>query len=131
MKKIIIILIFSLFALPNFVIAQTVPTGGGTIPTGTPTQNYRTAIKIENPFNGASDLTTLAKKAMDLLMQIGGIIAVLMIMYAGFTYVTAGGSDAKIKKANEMLFYTLIGAAILLGAWVIVTAIQGTINQLR
>ena len=36
-----------------------------------------------------------------------------------------------IKKAHDALLYAVIGAAILLGAWIISEAIQGTINSLR
>jgi hypothetical protein len=54
-----------------------------------------------------------------------------MIMYAGFKYVTARGDSTKIKEATTALTYAAIGAAVLLGAWVISQAIQGTINQFR
>jgi hypothetical protein len=67
----------------------------------------------------------------NILIPIGGVVAVLMIMYAGFLYVTAGGNEAKIKTAHQALTWAVIGAAILLGAWVISQAIQGTINQLK
>jgi hypothetical protein len=96
-----------------------------------PPTTYRTDIKISNPFKGVNSLDDIIGKIMDIVFQIGGVIAVLMIMYAGFTYVTSGGDPGKIKSANNTLFYTVIGAAILLGSWVLVKAIQGTINQLK
>lgn len=96
-----------------------------------PPTTYRTDIKISNPFKGVNSLDDVISKIMDIVFQIGGVIAVLMIMYAGFTYVTSGGDPGKIKSANNTLFYTVIGAAILLGSWVLVKAIQGTINQLK
>jgi len=66
----------------------------------------------------------------NIVVPIGGVVAALMIMYAGFLYVTARGDTAQIKKAHEALLYGCIGAAILLGAKVIATAIKGTIDQL-
>ena len=54
-----------------------------------------------------------------------------MIMYAGFLYVTARGNSSKIEKAHNALLWAVIGAAILLGAWVISQAISSTIDQLR
>lgn len=103
--------------------------GSGPVNSGTP---FTQKIEITNPFKGGNDLYAFIKTVIDkVLMPIGGVIAVIMIMYAGFTYVTAGGDPGKIKTANQMLLYTAIGAAILLGAWVISDAIQGTVNQLR
>ena len=116
---------------PLFTGAQ----GTNPNPAGGTTQNppatYRTDIKISNPFKGVNSLDDVISKIMDIVFQIGGVIAVLMIMYAGFTYVTSGGDPGKIKSANNTLFYTVIGAAILLGSWVLVKAKQGTINQLK
>lgn len=93
-------------------------------------------IVITNPFNcgGSTNCTIvdLVKSIVNnILIPIGGVLAVLMIMYAGFLYVTAGGSDAQIKKAHQALLYAVIGAAILLGAWVISQAISATIDQLK
>ena len=78
-------------------------------------------------------LETLSERAglPNGILPIGGVIAVLMIMYAGFLFVTAGGEPAKITKAKDALLYAAIGAAILLGAWVISEAIGGTIKELK
>lgn len=97
-----------------------------------------TKINIDNPFkcpNGGADNKCsipdfIAVIIKEILMPIGGVVAVLMIMWAGFLYVTAGGNETQIKKAHEALTWAVIGAAILLGAWVISGAIQGTINEL-
>lgn len=89
-------------------------------------------IKISNPFSGGNDLYAFIKTIInEILIPIGGVIAVLMIMYAGFLYVTARGNQAQITKAHEALLYSAIGAAILLGAWVIAGAIEGTVKQLQ
>lgn len=86
---------------------------------------------IKNPFKQSSIQGLIETLIKDILMPIGGVIAVLMIMYAGFLYVTARGDTTQIKKATEALKYAVIGSAILLGAWVISQAISATIGQLR
>ncbi len=88
-------------------------------------------IKIENPFKKDTIRGLIETIVKDILMPIGGVVAVLMIMYAGFLYVTAGGDPGQIKKAHDALLWAVIGAAILLGAWVISEAISKTIDQLR
>ena len=48
-----------------------------------------------------------------------GIVLALMIIYAGFTWLTAGGNEEKITKSKSIIVNSLIAAAIIAGAWVI------------
>jgi len=86
-------------------------------------------IKLENPLKGGVDsLFGLLRLIIDkILLPIGGILAVLAFIYSGFLYVTAQGSEDKIKKAHNALLWTAVGTALLLGAWVFAGAICGTI----
>jgi len=93
-------------------------------------------IVIVNPFKceeGVScTISGLIKTIVnDILIPIGGVVAALMIMWAGFLYVTARGNPSKIETAHKALTWAVIGAAILLGAWVISQAISATIDQLK
>lgn len=88
-------------------------------------------IEIKNPFKQDTIKGLIETIVNDILIPIGAVIAVMMIMYAGFLYVTAGGNEAKITKAHQALLWAVIGAAILLGAWVIEKAISATIDQLK
>lgn len=89
-------------------------------------------ITLENPFRLGGDLFTLIKTIInEIILPLGGMLAVLAFIYSGFLYVTAQGNDTKIKKAHTALLYTAIGTAILLGAWAIANAIEATIRQLN
>lgn len=88
-------------------------------------------IKIANPFKSNSIQDLIKTIVNDILMKIGGVVAVLMIMYAGFLFVTARGNTGKLDEAKKALTYAVIGAAILLGAWVISQAISTTIDSLK
>lgn len=46
-----------------------------------------------------------------------GILVVLLIMYAGFLWMTSGGSEEKITKAKKFLFNSIIGLIIILSSW--------------
>ena len=95
--------------------------------TGNPVIN----AKLDNPFRGGDSLFVLMKTIIkDILMPIGGVIVVLAFIYSGFLYVTAQGNTGKIETAHKALLYSAIGAAILLGAWVLATVICNTIGQL-
>ena len=85
-----------------------------------------------NPLGGSgiTDLPTFLQKILGIVIELGAIVVVFFIIYAGFKYVTAGGDEGKIAKAHQMLLWTVVGAAILLGAQVLATAISGTIKEL-
>lgn len=121
------IFMISVCVVPFLVQAQTTVTNNGTTVTNPATG----PIVIVNPFK-ANTIQDLIKTIVnDILMPIGGVVAVLMIMYAGFLFVTARGNPAQIEKAKDALLWGVIGAAILLGAWVISQAISTTIDQLK
>jgi hypothetical protein len=88
--------------------------------------------KLDNPFTGGSTLDELFKTIINnIVMPIGGVLAVLAFIYSGFMYVTARGNETKVKQANSALLYSAIGTAILLGAWVIANAISTTIRSIH
>lgn len=124
------------FVIPLYVYAQggggntPQPGGGGTTPTPAPAPISQKII-INNPFKQNTIKGLIETIVNDILLPIGGVVAVLMIMYAGYLYVTARGNPAEITKAHEALKWAVIGAAILLGAWVISQAITTTIDQLK
>jgi len=49
-------------------------------------------------------------------------LAVIFIIYSGFLFVTAQGSEEKIKRAKTVLWWTLLGLAIVIGAYALATA---------
>ena len=53
-----------------------------------------------------------------------------MIILAGLRYVMARGNDSEIQKAHTQLTWTVVGAAVLLGAKVISMVITNTVRDL-
>jgi hypothetical protein len=89
------------------------------------------AIHIPNPLStGNSLFGLLATIINEILLPIGGILAVLAFIYSGFLFVTAQGKEKQIETARRALLYSAIGTAVLLGAWSISQVICGTVEQL-
>ena len=106
-------------------------TGGGGIGGGTGGSSGN-VIELKNPFRYDGDLFAFFKTLInDVILPLGGMIAVLAFIYSGFLYVMAQGDQTKIKTAHNALLYTAIGTAILLGSWAIANAIGATIGQLQ
>ncbi len=90
------------------------------------------ATKIDNPIGEKiNDIPALIKVALEFVVKIGGPVIVFFIVYSGFLFISAQGNKDKMKKAKDTLLYVIIGAVIVLGAFVISKIITGTVEQLR
>ena len=59
----------------------------------------------------------------NLFAGVIALIAVIMIIYGGYLYVTAGTNEDNTKKAKGILVYAVIGLAIAVFAYVIVNVV--------
>lgn len=88
-------------------------------------------VSITNPLKGDIDtVPELIAEIIRIIVLIAVPIITLAIIYAGFLFVQARGNSEKLKEARSTLVAVLIGAAIILGAWVIAEAIGGTVEEL-
>ena len=130
------------FLIPSVVYGQLYGGGGGgtdpgnligsgggldSVSTNTPPV---TDLELSNPLVGIDTIGDFIKNIFDLILKVGIPIVALFIIYSGFLFVAAQGNSEKLKKAKETFIYTIIGAAILLGAWVIAQAVSGTVSEL-
>lgn len=63
----------------------------------------------------AESISNIVKIALGFL----GIIFLVLILYAGFTWMTAAGNDDKISKAKGIISAAVIGVAIVVCAYII------------
>jgi cysteine-rich repeat protein len=70
---------------------------------------------------GDEDLTIVIAKLIRTFLTVLGIIAVVIVMYGGFVWMTAGGEPDKIEKAKKILINGGIGLGIILLSWAITT----------
>ncbi len=86
--------------------------------------------QFDNPLGQSGSLEVFLNKLLDVIILIGSIVVVLSIIMAGLKYVTAQGDEKQIESAHKQLTWTVIGAAILLGAKVIAMIVQNTVKAL-
>jgi len=87
-------------------------------------------LKLQNPIK-YKNIPDLIKAILDVIVQISVPVVAVLIIYSGFLYVTAQGNEEKLKVAHRALMWTLVGAAVLLGASVLSGVIAGTIAQIQ
>ncbi len=74
---------------------------------------------------GESSLRQLVLRLVNYFLTFLGIIAVIMVIYGGFTYVTAAGNDDAVGNAKNIIMYALIGIIIILLSFALVNTVLG------
>jgi len=69
---------------------------------------------------GQAGINRIIKNVINIFSLIIGAVAVIMIIYGGFKYVTSGGNDSNVSGAKNTIMYALIGLVIVAFAQVIV-----------
>lgn len=60
----------------------------------------------------AGDLNSVIKSIINWLSLIVGLLAIVMIIFAGAKYITSGGDSNKVSSAKNALIYAIIGLVI-------------------
>lgn len=68
--------------------------------------------------------------ALKALALIALPIITLFLVYSGFLFIWAQGNKDKLDDAKRNFMYVIIGALLILGAWILATLIAGTVSQL-
>ena len=66
-----------------------------------------------------TDLSETIGNLINVFLTFLGIILLVLIIYAGFLWMTAGGDSAKTEKAKNIMINAVIGLIILLAAYAI------------
>lgn len=123
MLRLFSLVILSAAACFFFTLALPVPTSAGTAAPG-PINISDALIGGDTPtnaFQGAwqapVNIGTIVAKIISYTLGFLGIIAVCLVVYAGFLYLTAAGEEEKAKQAQKLLSQAVIGLAIVMMAW--------------
>ncbi len=135
MNKIILTLlaIISIVCFPSHIFAVTVNPGTGnganantsSKPSSPPSNPIS---KLDNPIH-ANNITDLLYQVIDLAINIGAIVAVIMFIVIGFKFVMAQGNETALKTTKEWFLYAVIGTAVLISSKVIVEVVKSTLIE--
>jgi hypothetical protein len=123
------VLVISFSFIFTLVLAEEDPIAGTFSDTSAGTFSNTTKISIDNPIR-CDDIPCFIDEIIGIVLVVGIPLITLAIIYSGFLFVSAQGNTEKLKTAKQALLYTVIGAALLLGAFVLSEAIQKTVNDI-
>ncbi len=106
----IVFAFFGLFLTVNLVVAQDFGTD-------------EVAAGLDGSLAGIEDPRIVVGRFIQFALGFLGILVVLLIMYAGFLWMTSGGDEEKIRRAKKILINGIIGLIIILSSWVLTTFI--------
>ncbi|MBN2854003.1 IPT/TIG domain-containing protein [Patescibacteria group bacterium] len=76
-----------------------------------------------------SDPRVVAGRIINFALGFLGLIAILIIIYAGFKWMTSGGVEEKIAEAKKILIAGVIGLIIILSSWALATFVLSRFSQ--
>ncbi len=87
--------------------------------------------RLESPLN--ANITTIPQFIEGFLRAIVIIalpLITIFIVYAGFMFIKARGNPSELTDAKRNFMWVIIGAILILSAWILATLIGGTVSQL-
>lgn len=68
---------------------------------------------------GTQDVRQTIGRIINVALSLLGVIVLVIIIYGGFLWMTAGGNDEKVGEAKQWIFGGIIGLVIILSAYAI------------
>ena len=78
---------------------------------------------------GNADLKQSVINIINLALGLMSLVAVVMIIIGGFTWLTAGGNEEKVDKAKKTISAAVIGIVVVLLAWALVLFVANTTSN--
>ncbi|MET0779275.1 MAG: pilin [Candidatus Saccharimonadales bacterium] len=72
-----------------------------------------------------SDIWLIVAAFVEILLRIGGLLAVVFVIYGGVQYITSQGEPNKTNQARQTVINALIGLTISIGATTLLTFFAG------
>lgn len=86
---------------------------------------------VLDPINGGVEtpLMDMVYRLINYAIGLAALVCVVMLIVAGYSYITAGGDEDKVSKATKTLTNAIIGLVICLIAVILVQFVLKTILQ--
>jgi len=66
----------------------------------------------EDPLGGDENVLQLGQRVIRLAILLAALVCVVILIAAGYSYITAAGDEQKIEKAGKTLTYAIVGLVI-------------------
>ena len=115
MKSLILsfISIFIVVAIPSTVFAASASEDLQSVCNSNPNSSLCTGYKQgEDVQENDNAVLKLLKRIISILLFVAGVLAVFMVIYGGFKYVTSGGEPQKAASGRQTIIFALVGLIV-------------------
>ena len=89
-----------------------------------------TTIKLPDPLGGqGDDIPLLVGNIVKYILGILGVLALVMFISGGITWMTSGGVSDKIKKGRDTLVWAVLGLALIFFSYGLLEFILKALQQ--
>lgn len=103
-------------SLPLFAFAQLSPGGSGLTTTGDAAYGTQAPTDLDPGY-------FIGTYIIRPILGFTGVIFLVLMVYAGFLWMTSAGNGKQVEKAKQILTTAVIGAAIMASAYVITSTV--------
>lgn len=120
-KKVLIVCAFSIFLLAFFVYSNGVRADDYGL-------NQTLSVDgLNNTLTKNSDLSITIGTIVGAVLAFIGVIFLILMIYGGFLWMTAGGNEEEVKKAQSLIIAAVVGIIIISSAYLITKFIGETL----
>lgn len=112
-----VLFVTAVFATPYTVSAQ--------IAAG---QENAQAVAQAAGIASSTDLITIIGRIINVFLGFLGVVFLVLLLYAGYQWMTSGGDAEKVKKAQVTIRNAVIGLVIIASAWAIVAFVLNALT---
>lgn len=88
--------------------------------TDTISEGFNVAQNIGEGALGTTDIRTIIVNVVNVALGFLGIVAVIILMYGGYLWMTSGGNQERVDSAKKTIRNAVIGLLIIIASWAIV-----------
>lgn len=92
------------------------------VPTVYTTDSNSSEVKLDNPLSSekSTDPSSLIGLIIKSILGFVGGLALVMMVWGGFQWLTSAGNPEKVKKGSHTMVWAIIGLILVLGSYLLV-----------
>lgn len=80
---------------------------------------------IRSLSGGTGDFRGIVLTIVNFFLGFLGLLALVMVIYGGFLYVSSAGNEENVNKAKKILLYAVIGIVVIIASFALVNTLLG------
>lgn len=77
--------------------------------------------QLDNPLGTGADIPEIIARVIKAVMGLVGAIGLLMFIYGGFTWMTAGGSEKRVTQGKQILTWAVLGLVVIFTSYAVLS----------